>query len=63
MLSKLEELIALAKRKKTKKLAVAAAENKEVLEAVKEACDNDIISPILIGDQKQIEDIAASIGI
>ena len=61
MLSKLEELIALAKRKKTKKLAVAAAENKEVLEAVKEACDNDIISPILIGDQKQIEDIARRI--
>ncbi len=63
MLSKLEELIALAKRKKTKKLAVVAAENKEVLEAVKEAFDNDIISPILIGDQKQIENIARHINL
>lgn len=62
MLKKLDELTEIAKQKNVKKLAVAAAGDKLVLEAVKRAVENDIIIPILVGDQENIEQIAGDIG-
>lgn len=62
MLKKLDELTEIARQKNVKKLAVAAAGDKLVLEAVKRAVENDIIIPVLVGDQKNIEQIAGKIG-
>jgi phosphate butyryltransferase len=57
----LEELVILAKSKKTRRLAVAAAEDKAVLEAVKAAYNYEIIVPILIGDKNKIKKISEEI--
>lgn len=62
MLKKLDELTEIAKQKDVKKLAVAAAGDKLVLEAVKRAVKNDIVIPVLVGDQENIEQIAGDIG-
>ncbi|MDA3780800.1 MAG: bifunctional enoyl-CoA hydratase/phosphate acetyltransferase [Bacteroidales bacterium] len=57
----LEELVILAKSKKTRRLAVAAAEDKAVLEAVKAAYNYEIIVPVLIGDKNKIKKISEEI--
>lgn len=59
----IKELDQLLKIKYTKrmKLAVVAAQNEEVLEAVAEATDMGIIEPVLIGDKEEIEKIASDI--
>ncbi len=62
MLKSLTDLVDLAKQKETKRLAVAAAADKPVLEAVKDATQNGIIIPVLVGDKKEIESIAGTIG-
>ncbi len=63
MMKKLSELETLAKSKATtRKIAVAAAGDQEVLEALKNAASQGIIEPILIGDEKMIRLIAGEIG-
>ncbi|MFP4620133.1 MAG: bifunctional enoyl-CoA hydratase/phosphate acetyltransferase [Bacteroidales bacterium] len=62
MLQKLDKLIEIAIQKGTKKLAVAAAGDKAVLEAVKEAAEANIIMPVLVGNQENIENIAGDLG-
>ena len=62
MLKKLDELIKLARQKATKRLAVAAAGDKGVLEAIMKASEDGIIIPVLIGNQEKIEKIAGDIG-
>jgi len=62
MLKKLDELTDIARQKNVRKLAVAAAGDRLVLEAVHKAVDNGIIIPVLVGDQKNIEQIAGKIG-
>lgn len=62
MLKKLDELIQVAREKDTKRLAVAAAGDKAVLEAVKRAFEDNIIIPVLVGNQENIEKIAGDIG-
>jgi phosphate butyryltransferase len=62
MLKKLDELTDIARQKNVRKLAVAAAGDRLVLEAVQKAVDNGIIIPVLVGDQKNIEQIAGKIG-
>lgn len=57
-----DELICGVKKIKKKKLAVANAGDKAVLEAVKDAESNDIADAILVGDSASIERIAAEIG-
>lgn len=52
-----DQLISAVKRKKTKRLAIASAEGEEIIEAVKQATDQNIISGVLIGDQSRIEDL------
>lgn len=53
-----KELIQLAKRKGPKKIAVASAEDKEVLLAVEAAEKEGIATAVLVGDQMKIEQIA-----
>ncbi|MFP4664361.1 MAG: bifunctional enoyl-CoA hydratase/phosphate acetyltransferase [Bacteroidales bacterium] len=54
-LKKLDELIDIAKGKETRRMVVAAAADAHVLSAVKEAMDNDIVNPILVGDAEKIK--------
>lgn len=58
MISNLTDVLDCAKQNGTKKLVVAAAEDYHVLEAVKEAHDNKLIKPILVGDKKKIIEIS-----
>jgi len=62
MIKKLNELVHIAKEKETRRLAVAAAADKAVLEAVRDAMKENIVAPILVGDQAEIEKIAKEVG-
>lgn len=61
MITSFTELLELAKSKGGKKLAVAVAEDHEVLEAVKMATELKIVQPILVGDREKIQTIANEI--
>lgn len=54
-----DELLARGKHCGTKKLSVAAAQEGSVLEAAELARREGIASPVLVGDKRQIEKIAA----
>lgn len=58
----LSELITLAKSKQKKMLVVATAEDKSVLAAVKDAMNQGLITPLLIGDKSKISDICGELG-
>jgi phosphate butyryltransferase len=60
-LKKLNDLIDIAKGKETRRLAVAAAADKAVLQAVKSATENGIIIPVLVGNEENIESLAEEI--
>ncbi len=63
MIGKLTDLETLAKGKATtRKIAVAAAGDQDVLEALKNAIGHGIIEPILIGIEKKIRSISDKIG-
>jgi phosphate butyryltransferase len=62
MLKNLDSLVRVAKDKETRRLAVAAAGDKPVMEAVFTAMKEDIIRPLLVGDKSKIESIASEIG-
>jgi phosphate butyryltransferase len=57
MINKLEELLKIKYEKKMK-LAVVASQDHEVLEAVSEGANLNIIEPILIGDINKTKKIA-----
>lgn len=57
MVTKLEELLNLAKAKAKKTISVAAANDKEVLVAVTEAVTLGIVNAILVGDEVKIKEI------
>lgn len=61
ILKSLEALLEIAKSKPAAKMAVAAAADDHALDAVKEAAKAGIITPILTGDKKAIEEIAFKI--
>jgi phosphate butyryltransferase len=61
-LKKLDELIHIAKSKKTKRMAIAAAADAHVLGAVKDAMDEGIVIPILVGDEAKIKTIISDLG-
>lgn len=63
MLKDFEELLELTKNKQPRKLAVAVAEDEEVLKAVKKAKEVGIAEAILIGNKEKIEKIADDIGL
>jgi phosphate butyryltransferase len=60
-LKSLNTFIEIAKSKTKKKIAVAAAEDKPVLEAVASALKSEICSAILVGNKSEIEIIAKEI--
>ncbi|MEA3449228.1 MAG: bifunctional enoyl-CoA hydratase/phosphate acetyltransferase [Bacteroidota bacterium] len=60
-LKKLDELIGIAQKKKTRRMVVAAAADAHVLAAVKEAMDKNIVSPVLVGDAEKIKAVVEEI--
>ena len=52
-----DQLISAVKNKETKRLAIASAEGEEIIEAVREATDQNLISGVLIGERSRIEDL------
>lgn len=62
MLKTFEEVISMAQSQRTKKVAVAAAQDKPVLEAIKGAREIGLAEAILVGDKEKIEEIAKEIG-
>lgn len=63
MVKKLDELIQLAKKREKKTIAIAAAQDKVVLEAVIQAVKDNIVEAILVGDKTKIEEIAKELNI
>lgn len=62
MIKRLNEILDNLKGEEKIILSVAAAEDKEVLQAIKDAVEKDIIEPILIGDENKIKLLADDIG-
>ncbi|MBS4535300.1 bifunctional enoyl-CoA hydratase/phosphate acetyltransferase [Clostridium sp. D2Q-14] len=63
MMNSLKDIVEESQRQKTKILAVAASEDKEVLKSVVTAAELNIIQPILIGDIFETKRIAVEIGL
>lgn len=61
MVKKLKEIFDILKGEEKLILSVAAAEDKEVLKAVKDAVEKQIIEPILVGDHDKIKLISEKI--
>lgn len=62
MIKNFKEVLQKAKSIKTKKIAVAVAQDRPVLEAVMDAKEQGIAEAILVGDKKKIEEVASEIG-
>ena len=58
----IQEVVNSAKEISTKTMAVAAAQDEDVLLAVCEAMREDIVIPILVGDEGKIQEILKKIG-
>ena len=56
-----DDIIAQVKAIPMKKLSVAAAEDENVLEAVKKAREDGIANAVLVGDAEKIAEIAKSL--
>jgi phosphate butyryltransferase len=63
MIESFEEILKLAGDRKKRKVAVAAAQDEPVLQAVKDAVDRGIVDAVLVGDGKSIEDIAKNVNL
>lgn len=61
-LKKLDELIGIAKSKDTRRMAVAAAADAHVLGAVKDAMNEGIVFPVLVGDEAKINTLVDELG-
>jgi len=61
MITKLSELVDIAKAKNKRRIAVAAAGDADVLEALKNAEQHNIVEPILVGVKSRILDICKEI--
>lgn len=61
MINKLDDILKVVKGNKKVILSVAAAHDEEVLLAIKEATQREIIKPILIGDKNKIREISEKI--
>lgn len=61
MIQKLDGVVEMAKAKKTRRIAVAAAADVDVLEALKTAEKEGIVVPILVGIKPKIEQICEEI--
>lgn len=54
MIKNFVELVELAKTKKTRRIAVAEAADKPVLMALKQAMEDKLVVPVLVGDKEEI---------
>ncbi len=63
MIKHINDMLEKAVEGKIMKLAVAAAEDTEVLEAVKQAVEAGVIEPVLFGNEEDIRRIAESVGL
>lgn len=61
MLKSFNEVLERVKSSKMKKVAVAVAQDKPVLEAVRDAKENGLADAVLVGDKDEIESIAKEI--
>jgi phosphate butyryltransferase len=57
-----DQLISRVKQKEAKRLAIASAGGEEIIEAVKQATEQKIIFPVLVGDQTGIENLCKKKG-
>jgi len=61
-LQNLDQIVELAKGRKTRRIAVAAAADEPVLKAVMQAYELGIANPVLVGDKAETEAICRKIG-
>ena len=61
VLTQLQDILEKASETIPAKISVAVAEDKNVLEAIKAATNNNIIAPILVGDKEKINRLLAEI--
>ena len=61
MINKLDDILKQLKGNKRVVLSVAAAHDEEVLLAIKEAVDKEIINPILVGQENKIKETSKKI--
>lgn len=61
MIKELKDILDILKKQNQAILSVAAAEDKEVLQAVKDSVDIGIIKPILVGNSEKIKSISKEI--
>lgn len=62
MVKSFDEILSKVKSQETKKVAVAVAQDRPVLEAVRDAKENNIADAVLVGNKDEIEAIAKEIG-
>jgi phosphate butyryltransferase len=58
MITKLNDLVEIAKNKTRQRISVAAAADEDVLEAIKNARKMGIVEPVLVGDTEKIKEIS-----
>lgn len=63
MIKTLNGLVDITKNNPTRRIAVAAAGDTDVLEAIKNAKEAGIVEPVLVGDEQIIREIAKQIGL
>ena len=61
MIKNFKELLSSVKDKKRKVLAIAGAEGEEIIEAAKRAAEENIITPILIGNPDKIKNLCTKL--
>jgi len=61
MITKLNDLVEIAKNKARQKISVAAAGDQDVLEAIMNARELGIVEPVLVGDTERIREISGKI--
>jgi len=59
-INSLEQLVEISRLQQKKTVAVAAADDETVLTAINNACDNEMITPLLIGNRQNILRIATN---
>lgn len=63
MIKSFKEVLERVKIQGRKKIAVAAAQDEPVLEAIKDAINEGIVDVVLVGDQEKIREIASKINL
>lgn len=61
MIKDFDEVLSMAQSQSTKKVAVAVAQDKPVLEAIKDACEIGLVEAVLVGNRDKIEEVAREI--